>query len=145
MARNKIGLKFEGWEETLAKLDELGGTQLMKQATETALLESKKHVNPKIEQAMTKLPAKGRYSTGDTKASIDTSMSVDWQGLTGSVKVGFDFKKSGLTSIFLMYGTPRMSPVKGLKAAIYGAKTNKEIAQIQSEAINKIIKRTMEG
>lgn len=145
MARNRIGLQFEGWEETLAKLDELGGTQLMKRATESALIESKKHVNPKIEQAMVRLPAGGRYSTGETKQSIDNSMSVDWQGLTGSIKVGFDFKESGLTSIFLMYGTPRMSPVKGLKAAIYGAKTKKEIAQIQSEAINKIIKRTMEG
>lgn len=145
MARNKIGLQFEGWEDTLAKLDELGGTQLMKRATESALIESKQHVKPKIEQAMSSLPAGGRYSTGETKKSIDTDMSVDWQGLTASIKVGFDFKESGLTSIFLMYGTPRMSPVKGLKAAIYGAKIKKEIAQIQSEAINKIIKRTMEG
>ena len=145
MARNRIGLQFEGWEETLAKLDELGGTQLMKQATATALIESKKHVNPKIEQAMARLPAGGRYSTGDTKKSIDRDMSVDWQGLTASIKLGFNFKESGMTSIFLMYGTPRMSPVKGLKNAIYGAKTKKEIAQIQSEAINKIIKRTMEG
>lgn len=145
MARNKIGLQFEGWEDTLAKLDELGGTQLMKRATESALKASKQHVNPHIESAMNSLPAGGRYSTGETKQSIDKSMSVDWQGLTASIKVGFDFKESGLTSIFLMYGTPRMSPVKGLKAAIYGAKTKKEIAQIQSEAINKIIKRTMEG
>ena len=145
MARNKIGLQFEGWEDTLAKLDELGGTQLMKRATESALKASKQHVKPKIEQAMNSLPAGGKYSTGETKKSIDNDMSVDWQGLTAGIKVGFNFKQSGLTSIFLMYGTPRMSPVKGLKAAIYGAKTKKEIAQIQSEAINKIIKRTMEG
>jgi len=145
VARNKIGLQFEGWEDTLAKLDELGGTQLMKRATESALKASKQHVKPKIEQAMNSLPAGGKYSTGETKKSIDNDMSVDWQGLTAGIKVGFNFKQSGLTSIFLMYGTPRMSPVKGLKAAIYGAKTKKEIAQIQSEAINKIIKRTMEG
>jgi hypothetical protein len=94
---------------------------------------------------MSSLPAGGKYSTGETKKSIDKSIDVDWQGLTGGVKVGFNFKESGLTSIFLMRGTPRMSPVKGLKNAIYGAKTKKEIAQIQSEKINEIIKRTMEG
>lgn len=146
MARNKIGLQFEGWQETMGKLDELGGTQLMKRATESALKASKQYVNPKIESAMSSLPAGGKYSTGETKKSIDNDMSVEWEGLaTAGIKVGFKFKESGLTSIFLMYGTPRMSPVKGLKAAIYGAKTKKEIAQIQSEAINKIIKRTMEG
>ena len=147
MARKKIGLQVKGFEEYMAKLDELGGSEAMCKGVEKALISSKEYVNPLIEQAMAKgnLPAGGRYSTGDTKQSIDKDMTVEWEGMTASVKVGFDFKESGLTSIFLMYGTPRMSPVKGLKAAIYGAKTKKEIAQIQSEAINKIIKRTMEG
>ena len=65
--------------------------------------------------------------------------------MTASVKVCFDFSKSGLTSIFLMYGTPRMKPVSGLKNAIYGAKTQKELATIQEEALQKVIKEIMEG
>lgn len=129
----------------MAKLDKLGGTQAMKKGVEEALIESKKHVNPLIEQAMAKLPAGGKYSSGDTKKSIDKDMSVEWQGMTASVKVGFDFSKSGLTSIFLMYGTPRMKPVSGLKNAIYGAKTQKELATIQEEALQKVIKEIMEG
>lgn len=129
----------------MAKLDELGGTDLMKKGVEEALVESKKHVNPLIEQAMTKLPAGGKYSTGDTKESIDTDMSVDWAGMTGSIKVGFDFKKSGPKSIYLMYGTPRMKPASGLKNAIYGSKTQKEIAEIQERVMSDVIKGVMEG
>lgn len=145
MARNKIGLQFEGWENYMGKLDKLGGTPLMKKGVEEALIESKKHVNPLIEQAMTKLPAGGKYSTGDTKQSIDEDMSVEWEGMTGTIKVGFDFKKSGPKSIFLMYGTPRMKPVSGLKNAIYGSKTKKEIAQIQEQKLSEVIKSVMEG
>lgn len=144
MARNKIGLQFSGWEDYVAKLDKLGGTQVMKKGVEEALIESKKHVNPLIEQSMAKLPAGGRYSTGNTKQSIDDEMSVEWEGMTGTIKVGFDFSKSGVTSIFLMYGTPRMQPVSGLKNAIYGAKTKKEIAEIQERVMSNVIKRVME-
>ena len=139
MARNKIGLHFEGWENYVAKLDELGGSDYMKKGVEKALIESKKHVTPLIEQAVVNLPAGGRYSTGDTKKSIDKDMTVQWEGMTASIKVGFDFKESGLKSIFLMYGTPRMQPVKGLKSAIYGAKTKKEIAELQEKVMWDII------
>ena len=150
MARKKIGLQFNGWEDYLAKLDELGGSQVMKKGVEEALIESKKHVNPLIEKAMGKLPAGGKYSTGDTKESIDDEMKVEWEGMTGSIKIGFDFSKSGLKSIFLMQGTkvngtPRMKPVAGLKSAIYGSKTQKEIAEIQEKVLSNHIKKVMEG
>lgn len=91
VGRNKIGLQFKGWEETIAKLDELGGTQAIKRGVESALKSSKEYVNPQIEAAMTKLPAGGKYSTGDTIRSIDKDMSIEWSGGTGEIKVGFDF------------------------------------------------------
>lgn len=144
MARNRIGLQVKGFEEYMAKLDEVGGTAAMRRGVEEALKDSKKHVNPLIAQAMTRLPAAGRYATGRTKESIDDSMTVDWDGMTASIKVGFDFKKSGMRSIFLMYGTPRMKPVSGLKAAIYGTKTTKEIGAIQAEALSRVIREIME-
>lgn len=145
MARNKLSLQVKGFEEYMAKLDEIGDSDAMKRGVEGALKQSKAYVNPLIESAMTQLPAGGRYSTGETKKSIDKDMTVEWEGMTASVKVGFDFKKSGLTSIFLMYGTPRHSPVVGLYEAIYGRKTQREIGKIQGEALNKVIKRIMEG
>ena len=145
MARNRIGLQFDGWEDYMAKLDKLGGSNAMKKGVEEALAASKEHVNPLIEKAMKKLPAGGKYSTGDTEASIDDSKNVEWQDMTGSIKVGFDFSKSGLKSIFLMYGTPRMKPVSGLKNAIYGAKIKKEIAEIQERIVSNEIRKIMEG
>lgn len=149
MARNKIGLQVKGFENYMAKLDEVGGSQAMRRGVESALKASKAYVNPLISQAMNKLPAKGKYSTGQTKRSIDKSMDVEWQMQTASIKVGFDFSMSGMKSIYLMYGTqmygtPKMKPVSGLKSAIYGAKTKREIAEVQAEALNKVIKRIME-
>ena len=131
----------------MAQLDELGGTKAMERATEAALRAAKEHVTPKISKAVdsANLPAKGKYATGVIKDSIDKDMSVDWEGFTASIHVGFDFEKSGMTSIFLMYGTPKMPPVKGLKAAIYGSKTQKEISEIQADEINKVIAKYMEG
>lgn len=147
MARNKIGLQVKGMADYMAKLDELGGTNAMVRGVEAALKASKQHVNPKINVAMasSNLPASGKYSKGDTRQSIDTSTNVDWVGTVGKIKVGFDFKKSGLTSIFLMYGTPKMPPVAGLKDAIYGGTTKRQISKIQGATLNKVIKRVLEG
>ena len=153
MARKKIGLQVKGLEEYMAKLDEIGGNTAMKRGAEAALKASKQYVNPQITAAMAKpnLPAGGAYSQDDTINSLDKSMAVEWEGLTGKIKVGFDLKKSGLTSIFLMYGTrgtprhPPMKEVAGLYDAIYGSKTKRQISKLQGEALNKVIKRIMEG
>ena len=147
MAKAKMGLQFDGWEETITKLNNLAGDKVTKKAVSEALIKSKEHVNVGIDKAVASgsLPAKGKFSTGDTKESINRDNEVTWQGQTASIKVGFDFKKSGTTSIFLMYGTPKMKPAKGLKSAIYGAKARKEIAEIQSEIINRYIVEEMEG
>ena len=147
MGRNRISLQAKGFEEYMAKLDELGGNDAMKRGVDSALKASKAYVNPLIESAMAKsnLPAGGKYSKGDTKQSIDKDMTVEWGGFEGEIKVGFDLQGSGLTSIFLMYGTPRMSPVAGLEDAVYGGKTQRQIAKIQGEALNKVVKRIMEG
>lgn len=147
MARNKMQLKVKGFEEYMAKLDEVGGSPAMKRGVEGALLASKEHVNQNLDTIMRppNMPAQGKYWTGDTKASIDRNMKVQWEGLIGSVKVGFDWSKSGIVSQVLMYGTASVPPVDGLYDTIFGAKTKREVAKLQAEALNKVIKRIMEG
>ena len=148
MARNKIGLNFDGWQDLMADLDELAGSTGVKRAVESAQKASKQYVNQQLNSAMSKgnLPAGGKYSNDErTRKSIDSELSVEWQGDTAEMAVGFNLKESGLTSIFLMYGTPSMDPVKGLKAAIYGAKTQKEVARLQEEAVYKVMQRIMGG
>lgn len=146
MARRKIGLQVAGFEEYMAKLDQIGGSAAMKKGVEKALKASKDLVNPKLEAAMAtpNLPAHGKYSTGKTKESIDEDYTVEWAGLTASINVGFDLEKT-FTSIFLMYGTPKHKPVKGLKDAIYGKKAQAEIGEVQAEVLNKVIAEIMEG
>lgn len=145
MPKNKIGLQFTGWKEMMAGIDKVAGEAGLKQATEAALKASKAHIDKKVDSVMTKgnMPAGGKYWTGETKKSLDKNFEVDWQGYTGSIEIGFDLEDSGIRSIFLMYGTPRMSPVSGLKDAFYGKKTKDEVRKIQKEAIQKYIERNL--
>lgn len=147
MARNRVTIDFRGFDEYMERLDRLGNTAAMKRGVEAGLKASKQYVNTEITKVVKKsnLPAHGKYSSGDTKNSIDKNFNVDWQGLVGSMNIGFDFSKSGMTSIFLMYGTPKMQPVPGLYDAIYGNRTKTKIRKLQKEAIDEVIKRMMEG
>lgn len=131
----------------MEKLDKVGGSDAMKRGVEAGLKASKQYVNPELKRlsANSNLPAGGKYASGDLRNSIDTDMEIDWQGLEGSIKVGFDFSKSGMVSIFMLYGTPKHAPVNGLYEAIYGQKTTRQITKLQNEAVQKVIKRVMEG
>jgi hypothetical protein len=143
--KNRITLQFDQWNDYAKKLDELGGSQLLMQGVEAGLKASKQYVNDELKKVAvtSKYPQKGKYSTGLTADSIDNHFEVEWEGLTGWIKVGFDFSVSGLRTIMLMYGTPSMQPVKGLKSAIYGTKSKKNIGALQQEAIDKVISRCL--
>lgn len=145
MARkNRIGLTFEGFEELALKLDGLQGD--LKKVTEDSLKASHKVVTEKLKKAIRKnnLPQKGKYSTGLTEKNLRTEAEVEWEGTIARVKVGFNLERS-LTSIFLMYGSPRYNPVPGMKAAIYGKVSIKEREELQKEIFDKAIKKAMEG
>ena len=141
MARNKISLSFKGFEELAEKLDKAGGD--LKKVTEKALITSKKIVEQNLKDTVndSNFPAHGKYSTGLTEKSIDTSETVEWNGTKATIKVGFDFKISGLRTIFLMYGTPRMKKSPKIFNAVYGAKTKKQVAEIQKEIFESEIKK----
>lgn len=149
MARKRTGIEFAGWDDYMAKLDKIGGRSGLKRGVDAGLIASKEYVNPKLLKSVTggALPAGGKYSSPPhVKNTLDTELKVNWEGSTAEIKIGFNIKKpGGMTSIYLMYGTPRMRPAKGLKTTVYGAKTRKEIATLQEEAVSKVIKRIMGG
>lgn len=146
-SKNKIGLQFDGVEQMIKDLEAVQGN--LKAVTEEALIESKKHVNEELKRVTVKenYPAGGKYSrkTNNTASSIDTDMTVQWEGMTASIKVGYDMKVSGLASIFLLYGTPRHKPpmkaVKKMYNAIFGAKMRKEVGEIQRKVFENAIKK----
>ena len=137
----------------MAKLDEIGGLAAVKKGVDAGLKASKQYVNKQIDGVMVKgnMPAvkavsgPGAYWTGRTKDSLNRDFNIKDNGVISTIDIGFNFKESGMTSIMLMYGTPKQEPVRGLKAAIYGAKTQKEVGKIQADAVQKVIDRIMGG
>lgn len=145
MSKKLLTLNYKGFANYMARLDELAGNKGMNRGVDAALKESKKYVNNQISEAIENknLPAHGKYSKGDTRKSLDKNFKIEWDGTCAEIKVGFIFEKSGMSSIMLMYGTPRMEPANGLYDAIYGSKISRKIKKIQSEAIAKVISRVM--
>lgn len=141
MPKNKIGLQIDGLEEMIMNLEAAEAD--IKAATESALKASKQVVNQQLTRDTTNanFPAGGKYATGALKESIDKDFNVKWEGTTASLKIGYDFKKSGMASILLMYGTPKMAKVQKLYDDIYGSKTKRQIKAAQETAIKKVIDR----
>ena len=157
MAVKKFGLKFDGVAELSERLDKLGGD--LKAVTEEALAFIPAEINPKLHAAIAK-----HNKPGKVAESIVEDQKVTWLGSVARIPVGFDFKKGGLPSIFLMYGTPRHAPRnqyggaskpgarehpgtvadRELYEAIYGKRVQADIAKTQqkifSDAIAQLIK-----
>lgn len=135
----KMSLEFAGFAEFRNKLNKLGADT--KAITEEALKETHKIVTAKAESAMAagNLPAGGDYSIGRTVDSLLKTPEISWRGTEGSVKVGFNIKTGGLASVFLMYGTPRMSKVQVLYDAFFGDQTIGEVSNAQKEIFYKAL------
>lgn len=141
MARNRIGLNIDDLDIFLNMFESYGKD--IKEFTEKALIDSKEFVTDKLEKdtIAPNYPAQGDYESKQQilKNSIDKDLSVEWAGDTAEIKVGYDFEKSGLVSIFMMYGTPHHNPAKKIKNDIYGPKTMKEVKEVQKEALSEFL------
>lgn len=134
MAKRKIQIEFEGFEQVAARLKELDGD--IKGVTERALKKSHAIVTEKAERAI--IPHK---RTGRTQSSLEKNANVQWDNTIGTVYVGFDISKGGLAHIFLMYGTPRIEPDRKLYNAFWGASTRKQIMKVQEDIFYDEIRR----
>ena len=140
MAKNKgtskaMSLDFHDLEQMMKRYEKIGAD--IKPAAEKALKKSHDFVTRRLEQHTTKpfMPAGGQYSQGDTQKSIVREDTVYWVGGTqGFVGVGYDVSKT-LTSIFLMYGTPKINPVKEIYQDVWGKTTRRMIREIQEEVM----------
>lgn len=135
-------LELTGFEELLDKLDKIGGdlkpvvTDALEQAGETIEWDTKEAV------AKANLPAKGKFSKGDTEKTIVSNPKVNWTAGVATIGVGFDYGKDGAGG-FLITGTPRMKPDQALltmyKRKKYMAKIKSEMEEIVNEAIEEIM------
>ena len=140
MARNKgtskaMSLDFHDLEEMMKRYEKIGAD--IKPAAEKALKKSHDYVTRKLKEHTTKpyMPAGGKYSRGDTEKSIVEDDKVYWIGGTQAfIGVGYDVSKE-LTSVFLMYGTPKMDPMKEIYQDVWGRNTRRLIREIQEETM----------
>lgn len=127
---SKFKLDFDGIDILAKRFEDMGGD--IKDLADKALKATHAHVTPKIEQAM-KASKYNFNHTGDTKDSLRKKANVEWSGNIASIGVGFDIKHGGLPSIFLMHGTPTITPDRNLYNAVFSNKTKKEVQELQED------------
>lgn len=132
----KLKFEFEGFDELIEKLTNLGGD--VRKTAEKALKECHKQVTKDALQAIT--PHK---DTGVTEKSLYTDGKVEWTGTQASIPVGFSISKGGIASIMLMYGTPRMPKDKNLYNALSpkSKELESKVKQIQEDIFYEEIRR----
>lgn len=129
-----------GLEELLVKLYKAEKSN-SKAVVEKVLRKVSQEVAKDTEEALnpSNLPAGGRYSTGDTKLSIARNVQPEWDGMVGSIAIGFDFSKDGAGG-YLISGTPKMDPDKKLNQMYRGkAYSRKLMKSIEDEIFEDII------
>lgn len=141
--RNTLRLDTSGFTEMLKKLDALGGD--VKITVDEALKKAGDKIERDTEAAIApaNLPARGKYSHGDTKESIIHDAQVHWEGQVGWIPVGFDFSKPGAGG-YLITGTPKMRPDLTLNRMYKQKKYIREIQEMMSDTVLQKIVDAME-
>lgn len=142
--KNRIKLEIGGFEALYEKLDEIGAD--LKAVTTEVLEDAGEDVGVRTYEAMAPqyLPAKGKYSTGDTIKTVVKNPKVEWAGTIAEIGVGFDKFKVGVGSR-LITGTPRMRPDRELEKIFVGRKYMKELNTMIGNALSDFIIEKMEG
>lgn len=143
MGRNILKLDTTGFDRLIDHLKELDGevqkavTDALEQAGETITEDTHEAVSPP------NLPRGGKYSHGDTEASIVTP-KVSWVGTTVEMPVGFDFSKPGAGG-YLITGTPRMRPDMALQKIYKRKKYMRDIQNDMAEVVQDYIAKALKG
>lgn len=142
MAARKQGISidFTAFSDLIEQLEKLGANiedivaDAMEQTAETV------EVDTVEAMASANLPAGGKYSQGETMASIVRNAKAQKNGVSVEIDIGFDKTKSGAGG-FLITGTPKMRPNYALEK-IYGTKKyestlKKDIDQLLQDEIDE--------
>ena len=140
--------KKNGFDTTMLakyadRLEAAGGSTAIKRAVEGGMKSAKQEVIHVVTNLMQpgNLPAGGKYATGDTMEHLNRELVIKWEGNMARLGLGFVLEKGGLTSIFLMYGTPQHAPVAGLEDVLRGKKLTRITRKEQEKAILKVLER----
>ena len=153
MARSTMRLDFQGFNELVTKFEGMGGD--VKRVVTDALEDIGQKIGRDTEKAVQKgnLPAKGKFSHGDTKESIVQNPKATSLGsYMISIGVGFDFEKTGAGGYLIkgyyqkFHGTPRhMDRVEKLWDMYQGKKYMRELQKRMQDDVAKEIIKLSEG
>lgn len=146
---NTIRLDTSGLESLMRKLVRVEHAAA-KETIDEVLTEAAQRIQTDTHLAMANnyLPAHGQYWTGRTAESIVDDTHVEWEGMVGSVPVGFDFSKPGAGGYLIKgrkpsaTGTPYMAPDPMLNKMFRGKSYMKEI---QEKMYDKVLKHIEEA
>lgn len=138
----RMSILFDGFKDLAAAIDRVD-SNAMKSAVEKALDETGKLVQGKVNQAALPYANKGGglkgYATGEMFKALKKDNPVIWiTPYIAEVSVGFNLDApGGFHSIWVMYGTPRMSKDQKLYNSIKGTRTKHAIALLQKQILEE--------
>ena len=136
----RMSIIFDGFKDLAAAIDRADGD--LKTAVDDALVQTQSLVQSNLVSAAGVYASKGRkgYATGKMYGTIIDDHVIDWSGSVATVRVGFDLgEDGGYHSLFIMYGTAKMSKDIAVFNAIKGTATKNAIAKLQEEIMKKYL------
>jgi hypothetical protein len=144
----RMSIIGNGFKELAEKVDRCNPAAL-KPAVDKALNATGKYVQTNVDQATLPYAHKGLkgYATGEMFQALKKDNPVIWSTpFVAEVSVGFNLgAKGGFHSIFVMYGTPRMSKDPKLYNSIKGTKTKKDVEKLQTDILNDEFHKAIKG
>ena len=137
--KSKFAFRFDEMLDLADRIEKAGGN--LQQAADKALRDTHDYITPQLSTGIAR-----HVATGDTKDSLVQSPKVEWiTPLKAQVNIGFDLGDGGWPSIFLMWGTPKMAPDTALKNAAFGPKIRRQVAEVQRETLEAVIRELSRG
>ena len=136
----RMSITFDGFADLAEAIDRVGND--LHKAVDEALTDTQEIVSDELRSSAGIYQHKGLkgYATGKMYSAIQKDGKVEWKGSVASVGTGFSYEqnKAGfIHSIFVMYGTPKMSKDVRVYNAIRGSKVKKAIYEKQQEVMQK--------
>jgi len=137
--RSKYALNFQEMLDLSERIEAAGGD--LKEAVDKALRETHAYITPQLSTGIAR-----HVQSGDTRDALVERVAVEWiNPLLAQVNIGFNLADGGWPSIFLMWGTPKMSPDTKLRKAAFGPAVKREVARIQKEALEAFLQDLARG
>lgn len=140
----RIKLELEGFDDLIKKLDEADAD--VKGVVTEVLENAGEDVGVRTKEAMAKeyLPARGKYSTGETIKAVVEKPKCEWNGSIVEIGLGFDKIKSEVGDL-LITGTPRMEPDRELEKIFVDKVYKKDLNRQIRNDVRSFINEKMNG